>query len=81
MKIRVEGKAHLQGTSRKTGKPYDFIAIHYLGMDRQVIGKAAMTLALEPQNYDFDAIVVGSDVNVEFDNRGNVVTFSPVTAK
>lgn len=81
MRIKVEGKAHLKGTSKKNGKPYDFIQIHYLGSDRGVTGKAALTLALEPQSYNFDAIPVGCDVNVEFDNRGNVVTFSPVTAK
>jgi len=25
MKIKVTGKAHLQGTSKRTGNPYDFI--------------------------------------------------------
>ena len=29
MKIKVVGKAHLQGTSKKTGNSYDFIQIHY----------------------------------------------------
>ncbi len=81
MRIRIEGKAHLKGMSKRTGQPYDFIQVHYLAPDRGVVGKAALTLALEPQNYNFDAIPVGSEVNVEFDNRGNVVTFSPVTAK
>lgn len=81
MRIRIEGKAHLKGTSKRTGQSYDFIQIHYLGPDRGVTGKAALTLALEPPNYNFDAIAVGSEANVEFDNRGNVVTFSPVTAK
>lgn len=81
MKIRIEGKAHLKGTSKKNGQPYDFIQIHYLGPDRGVTGKAALTLALEPQNYNYDAIPVGVEAVVEFDNRGNVVTFSPVTAK
>ena len=81
MKIRIEGKAHLKGTSKKNGQPYDFIQIHYLGPDRGVTGKAALTLALEPQNYNYDAIPVGVEAIVEFDNRGNVVTFSRVTAK
>ncbi len=27
MKIKVGGKAHLAGTSKKTGKPYDFIQV------------------------------------------------------
>ncbi len=81
MKIRIEGKAHLKGVSKRTQEAYDFIQIHYLGIDRKVTGKAALTLALEPQNYNFDAIPVGVEAIVEFDNRGNVVTFSPVTAK
>jgi len=43
MKITVIGKAHLQGTSKKTGNPYNFIQLHYNGPARNVVGLAAMT--------------------------------------
>jgi len=48
MKIHVIGKAHLQGTSKKTGNPYGFIQIHYNGLARNVVGLGAMTLSLDP---------------------------------
>ena len=31
MSIKVIGNAHLKGTSKKTGNPYDFIQVHYNG--------------------------------------------------
>lgn len=33
MKIKLIGKAHLKGTSKKTGNPSDFIQVHYNGAD------------------------------------------------
>lgn len=79
MKIKVIGKAHLKGTSKKTGKDYDFIQVHYNGRARDVDGLAALTLSLDPREYPFADVVVGGDYNVEFDNRGYIVEFLPVT--
>lgn len=77
MKITVYGKAHLEGVAKKTGNPYNFNQVHYLGKARGVIGQAALTLALDPSDYPIDRIEVGKEYNVEFDNRGYVVDFSP----
>ena len=77
MKIMVYGKAHLEGVAKKTGNPYNFNQVHYLGKARGVIGQAALTLALDPFDYPIDSIDVGKEYNVEFDNRGYVVEFSP----
>lgn len=77
MKIKVLGKSHLEGVAKKTGRPYNFNQIHYLGKARNVIGDAALTLALDPDIYPIDLIEVGKEYNVEFDNRGYVVDFSP----
>lgn len=77
MKIKVYGKSHLEGVAKKTGRSYDFIQIHYLAKARYVIGDAALTLAFDPEFYPFDLIEVGKEYNVEFDNRGYVVDFSP----
>ena len=77
MKIHVEGKAHLKGTSRRTGNDYDFVQVHYLGKAFGVVGQAACTLNLDPNEHPLDTIVVGADYNVEFDNRGFPVEFTP----
>ena len=77
MKIKVCGKAHLEGVAKKTGRPYNFNQIHYLGKARGVIGEAALTLALDPDTYPLDLIEVGKEYNVDFDNRGYVFDFSP----
>ncbi len=81
MKIKVIGKAHLKGTSKKTGNPYDFIQLHYNGPARGVVGLAAKTFSLDPSIFRFDSIVVPGDYIVEFDNRGYPVEFSPVSNK
>ena len=80
MKIKVYGKQHLEGVAKKSGNPYNFNQVHYLGKQRNVEGLAAMTLALDPIDYPIGSIEVGKEYNVEFDNRGYVVEFSPVRA-
>lgn len=75
MKIMIEGKAHLEGTSKKTGKDYNFNQIHYLAPARGVEGMAAKALSLDPKAYPIETIVVGKVYNVEFDERGYVVAF------
>ncbi len=81
MKIDVIGKAHLQGTSRRTGNPYNFIQVHYNGPARNVVGLAALTLSLDPSMVRYDSIVVPGDYNVEFDGRGYPVAFAPASSK
>ena len=76
MKITVYGKAHLEGTSKRTNKDYNFNQGHYLGKARGVEGQAALNLALDPKEYPLDSIVVGAEYNVEFDNRGYVQEFT-----
>ena len=79
MKIKVIGKAHLNGTSKKTGKPYDFIRVYYNGPAFGVEGVAACTLSLDPQQCSYDRVAIGGEYNVEFDSRGYLVEFAPVT--
>lgn len=75
-KIKVLGKAHLEGVSKKTGKPYSFNQIHYNGRAPGVEGIAALTLNLDPVNYPLDQIMVGEEYNVEFGPRGYLLDFS-----
>ena len=78
MKIKVPGKQHLQGTSKKTGNPYNFIQIHHVAPARGVDGVAARTFSLDPSLMPYDAIRVDSEYNVEFDQGGYVVSFLPL---
>lgn len=78
MKIKVYGKAHMEGTSKKTGRPYNFNQIYYLAPARGVEGLAAKTLNLDPAFYPLASISVNADYNVEFDDRGYPVDFAPV---
>ncbi len=79
MKIKVVGKAHLSGMSKKTNKPYDFIQVHYLGRARGVEGSAALTVSLDPSLYPYEKTPVPCDAVVEFDNHGYPVEFASVT--
>ena len=78
MKIKVLGKAHLEGVSKKTGNPYNFNQIHYLGKARGVEGQAAITTNLDPVAYPIGSIVVGGEYNLEFDGNRHVIDFSPI---
>lgn len=78
MKIKVIGKAHREGTSRKTGNSYNFNQVYYTGPDRGVEGLASLVLSLDPSLISFDAIRVGGEYEVSFGPRGYVVGFDPV---
>ena len=52
--------------SKKTGNPYDFIQVHYLGKAPGVEGNAALTLNLDPGQYFYEKITVPGDYNVDF---------------
>lgn len=81
MKIKVLGKAHLEGVSKKTGNPYNFNQIHFLGKAPGVEGQAALTATLDPVAYPISSIVVGQEYNLEYNGRGYVVDFAPVGAR
>ena len=55
--------------------------VHYNGKAYGVDGLAAKTLMLDPVSYPIVTIQVGADYNVEFDDRGYVVDFSPVSGR
>ena len=77
MKIKVIGKAHRSGTSKRTNKDYNFNQVHYTGPDRGVEGVAAMTLNLDPSLIAYNDIKVGGEYEVDFGPRGYVVGFAP----
>lgn len=78
MVINVVGKAHRQGTSKKTGNPYDFIQVYYNGPAYGVIGLASEVVNLDPTVVNFDSIEVGCRYDAQFDQRGYCLSFEKV---
>lgn len=77
MKIKVFGKVHLSGTSKKTGKKYNFIQIHCAVPQRGVDGEAAKVISVSPDLVDYDAIIPGKTCSVEVDFDGRIVSCVP----
>lgn len=76
MKLKVVGKSHFSGTSQKTGRPYDFIQIHYLSPADRVEGLAAVSGTMDPQLCDYAAIKVDAYYNIEYNRDGRIISFS-----
>ena len=76
MKIKVMGKINRKGTSKKTGNPYDFNQIHYLGYEQGVEGTACLVQNIDKSLIPLADIVIGADYNIDFNGRGFVVGFS-----
>lgn len=72
------GKAHLEGASKKTGKPYNFNTVYDNGPDRGAEGLASLSLSLDPAVIPYNTIVLGDTYEVEFGPRGYIVSFAPV---
>lgn len=81
MKIKVYGKVHLSGTSKKSGNKYDFIQLHTLVPQRGVEGQSAKTVMVDPSIINYDAIIVGKDLDVEVDFDGRIVSARPADSK
>lgn len=78
MKIKVVGKSHMEGTSKKTGKPYNFNAVFFLGHDRFTEGMKGMSVNLDPALFPYESIRIDQQYDVEFGLRGEVVAMEPV---
>lgn len=78
MKITVIGKAHREGVAKKTGNPYNFNQVHFIGPERGVEGSAAQILNLDPSFIPYADIKIGGEYEVDYGPRGYVVAFTPV---
>lgn len=78
MRIKVIGKTHMEGTSKKTDKPYNFNMVFFIGPAQNVEGERGQELMLDPVRYPIDSIHVGQDYEVDFGLRGVVMDFRPV---
>lgn len=77
MKIKIVGKVHRSGVSKKSGNQYDFVELHIVLPKRGVIGEAAQTVTVDPEVYPFERINPGL-YDAEFDNSGSLVGLAPV---
>lgn len=75
MIIKVIGKQHRAGTSKKTGKPYDFSEVYFLGENRYVEGQIGMSCTVDPSQVPFSQIVLGAEYVAEFGPSGYLETF------
>lgn len=78
MTIQVVGKAHRSGTSKKSGKDYDFTEVHFLTQDRFVEGQACRTLVVDPSIIDPSKILVQQYYGVDFNERGQLLAMQPI---
>lgn len=75
MIINVIGKRHCSGTSKKSGKPFDFSEVYYIGGQRNIEGLAGLSFTVDPSVLSYPEIVVGADYNAEFGPGGYLVSF------
>lgn len=75
MIINVIGKRHCSGTSKKSGKLFDFSEVFYIGTQRNIEGQAGLSFTVDPSVLSFPEIVVGADYNAEFGPGGYLVSF------
>lgn len=78
MVIKVIGKAHKEGIGKKTGNPYSFNEIHYIGKRRGVEGECGLSSIVDEYILPLHAIKIGEEYDVQFDNRGNILDMIPV---
>lgn len=77
MKVTVIGKEHIEGTGKKSGKPFNLNVVHFNAKKNGVEGVAAETAMLDAKAYPITEIQVGKAYNLEYDSRGFVACFDP----
>lgn len=77
MKIKICGKRHRTGTSKKSGQPFNFYELYYMGSDRYVEGLVGKSFTMDPM-YPFADIRLNAEYEVDFDQDGRVQAFAPV---
>ena len=78
MKVKVIGKQHMEGTSKKSGNDYNINIVHFIAKDPQVNGFSANTVTLDGKTYPIESIILDSEYNLDYGPRGFVVGFERV---
>ena len=77
MNLKIYGKAHIQGKSKKTGKDVDFYVVHLLMPDPNIEGMAAVQKTVNPSLIKYENIIVNQYYDIEPDFNGNIISFKP----
>ena len=78
MKVTLVGKNRLNGTSKKTGKPYDFNVAYVTYAEKGIDGLRCDNFMLDPGEYPYETLFTGKTYNVEFNRTGYVIGFEKV---
>lgn len=78
MKVMVMGKEHVQGTSRKTQKPFDNTVVYVQHKKNGVDGVVCGNVWLNAGTYPIEGIQLGKTYNLDRDERGFVMAFELV---
>lgn len=76
-KATIFGKVRRKGTSKKTGKPYDFFEFHMAVAKRGIIGESAERKIVDGSFCDFDKLALGV-YDADFDADGNLLSLKPI---
>lgn len=77
MVVKLEGKEERQGTSRKTGKDYHFIVLHFLLRQNGVDGMSAQQVLCDPSVMAYDKLLVGQMYDIQCDFKGSILSVVP----
>lgn len=78
MIVKLVGKTHLEGVSKRTGKPFSNTVAYINGKENGVSGYKAFDIWLDPVQYPVESLVENADYNLEYNNRGFVASFTLV---
>lgn len=76
MKVLVQGKEKLKGTSKKTGQPFDATLVHVSYDKKGCEGVACDSIFVSTDICDFSDIIVGEVYHADYDSRGYMVGFT-----
>ncbi len=81
MIIKVIGKRHFKGTSRRTGNDYDFNSVFFLGKVDNGEGQRGDSVNLDPAMFPYEDIAIGGLYDIEYGPYGRVVDFRRASEK
>lgn len=77
MRVKIVGKVHREGISKKSGRAYAFNEVHYTAPARGILGEAAKTVTMDADVFPFESIAPGI-YEMEFDDTGRPVALTPL---
>lgn len=75
MLVKLIGKEHISGISKKTNKPFEANIAHILRPDKKVDGMIGDRVMLNVTDYPLDTLVLNANYNLEYNARGFVDSF------